>query len=622
MQGQGLFTGAQLTHVRERWNNTHYLQTESGYNDDVAFHKNKAAQFKKDVVTDGKKDRGRWDWMPDNIVIGDNTGSPNALRSPCGDCTGNLHSAALQAFIENDKQLALGVWKELNWLANFDNLDASNGGSERPSGSPSRPNSKHGTKKRFPYNESFDSHPFFMSFSKLEQYAHSLGLIYDLIKDEDIFKQQKDFVYWWFRDWAEFAYSSAVKRQQTYITQDISKFDNNYKNSSHYSGQGKAQTHSYYNSSGGNAKLRLSTMQSGGYSNRNFDRIAWIAAYGTYFNSAKHRDYAFNMFKSAIQCGMFADGTWNEWYRSHKDSTNTGGDYTWTTLTHFVVMAQGHAVAVHNGFEGVVDAGKYYNYVTSEGSDERCKNYASDSTSGGQKGILAMIKNLGKHYTEFVGQRHSEAGKKYDLKGLPFHLPVAMANTWYNDQEVYDFYNYIDDWGHVNLNPNKSANIRSPHTMGHAWGMGQAVGGLFPYGRLENFVFNTMELEILAREAEEITETSFNWCWGANMGMTGQVEYRRKGFNEDWTESNKENSFLDFHRQRLSGFQEGTTYEIRAKGESADGQSIVDVISEVRTLGEGPEPPEPPTPEPEKAKIVIRVKGNIDVDVKVIRDDD
>ncbi len=598
MQGQGLFTDAQIFHLVDRWNNSHYLTTESGYNDDVAFHKAKAKQFRKDVITDGKKDRGRWDWMPSNIVIGDNTGSPNALKSPCGECIGNIHSAALQAFIEVDKELALGVWKELNWLANFNNLDATN-------------------KSKYPWNESFDSHPFFMSFSKLEQYTHSYGLIYELIKNESVYNSQKDKVNSWFKGWADFALNTAAKRQQVYITQDISKFDDNYKNSSFYSGAGNNQTHSYFDSKGKNGKLRLSTMQSGGYSNRNFDRIAWIAAYGTYFNSAEHRDYAFNMFKSAIQCGMFADGTWNEWYRSHSGSTNLGGDYTWTTLMHFVVMAQGHAVAVYNGFEGVVDAGKYYNYKTDQGTDQRCKNYASDSTSGGEKGILAMIKNLGKHYNEFVGQRHSESGKKYDLKGLPFHLPVAMANTWYNDIELYNFYNYVGDFAHVNLNPNKSANIRSPHTMGHAWGMGQAVGALFPYGRLEGYVFNTedMELQITDRGAEEITEEGFNWCWSANIGMTGQVEYRKKG-NGAPTEGAVESNFLTFHRQRIRGLQPGTIYEIRAKGESADGQSITDIISEVRTLGDSPEPPEPPAPEKKKITITITIEGDAEFEVK------
>ena len=501
IEGNGLFTDSQKVEMVKRWNDPEstFPGNQVGYNSDVVYHKESAAEFYSDVITNSGPDRGRYTWMdsePSGVIIGNGKASPNALRSPCGKCIGNIHSAAIRAYLENDIVLAMAVWSELHALALDDKLDASNGGIEREFGEPKRENPTFGTVRRHNYDADHDTHPYFMWASKLEQYLHSYGIIYDLIKQDSNYKSQEQIVNYWFKDWADFMMSVSDNRAKRYLGEKWRKFSRDYKNSTFYSGAGKNQTHAYFDSNGNNGQLRISTAQSGALSNRSFDRVAFIAAFGTYFNSPIHRDFAFDYFKAGIQIGMFPDGTWNEWYRSHDGKTNLGGDYTFTTLMHFVIMAQNHAVAVNNGFKGVSDPGKYYDYVTSEGSDERMPAYASSSTSGGKKGILLGLMNLSKYYRSkdsdgYINIRYNEAGKSYNLRGLPFHLPTAIANTYYKNQGLYDFYKFIPSagYGSVKLKPNKSANIRGPHTMGISWGMGQTIGGLFPYGEMESHVF-------------------------------------------------------------------------------------------------------------------------------------
>ncbi len=510
--GNGMVTPPQKVEILKRWNNLTgtFPTTQTGYSNTGQEIKDGAATFRLDVITNGVADRGRYNWMysGSGAIPNSNTYSPSTVWSPCGTCKQNIHYAAWEAYLNDDTALALAVWGELYAVASDDNLDYSNGGSARSGGEPPRNNPTHGTATRYVYTgqANNDSHPFFILASKMEQYLHTYGIIYDLIKNDATFQSQEQFVNWWFKDYADLMYDNCQNRFDQYLGPKSTwqNFSNDWRNSSPYSGAGNNQTHAYFNSSGSTGFYRIGTLQSGSWSNRMWDKIAYVGAFGTYFNDATYQTWAFDAFKGFLQTGVFADGTPSEWYRSYGgpnlSEVTKGMDYISTTMMHITAMAHNHAVAVYNGFPGVTDLGKFYDYSTSEGTDERCTAYAAASTSGGNKSILSVLKHVRLYYLSganggYADNRYNENGYAYNLtssgRNMTRPLPAAMANQYYNDQDLKDWYLMETSLGYRQADTDVSAQNFRPSDMGESWGKAGAMGASFGQGLLEGITFST-----------------------------------------------------------------------------------------------------------------------------------
>ena len=489
--GNALLTPSQKEQLITRKSLTSglYISTEQGFFGDWNFIKNRANVFLNDVQS-GNGDSGRWEnFSAENGEIG--TINPSSIQGPSPlEVNDNIHYAALIAYLDNDITLARAVFNELVIVANDDQLDASNG--------TTKVNDTFGTTIRFNYAYNSSGNPWFLSATKIQKYIESYGLIYSLIKDDDFFDDNAQRVEQFFADWNNFmkqitnnlmtgfvgdnwlngvfTSSTTLEPEEGLVTQPFTHLDEN------------------------NQPINRTTiLQNGAFNNRVWDFVGLVHTYGVYFNDADSRDVSWAYFKLFLEFNVFADGTLSEWYRSYAGNGNQGFVYNYSTLLHITRTAQLHAIAVENNLAGVKDRGKYYDYTTSIGTDEKIPNYPGDSTSGGMKGIYQMITNLSRYHRlpedgGYIGLRKAEDLENYNGDKFVWSVLPAIANTYYQTQPLTDYMKFDISKGYPGPDTNRGnqgASGWGPWSE-HSWGAAGAAYGIGLYADLEP-IFNAVE---------------------------------------------------------------------------------------------------------------------------------
>jgi len=503
VKGTALFTETQRVSLIERKNNTSglFISTQDGFFGDWNHIKAAAVTFMDDVKNNGG-DSGRWDNFSDvlgdiGVLPGNNTVEPRPMFGAIGaySVSDNIHYAAIIANLDNNQELAAYVFKELLAVANDDKLDSSNG--------TSKTNDTFGTTIRFNYSYSGADNPWFISAAKITKYIESYGLIYRLIENDPVIYNATDVqrVEQFFADWHDFIKTISAN----YITGTLGpNWRNNQITLGDYQKQfldlatdnSQPYTHYDQNNVGFN---HLTRMQASAFNNRVWDFIELVHTYGIYFGDADSRNLSSTFFKLFLKLCIFPDGTQAEWYRAYNSSaTNSVGkptqgfNYTYLTLAHVVKFAQTHAIAAHNGIPGVTDAGYYYDYVTSEGTDELIDDYPQEatSTSGGHKGIYQMLINQSKYHRPpshggFEGLRFSERGLNnspnivFNGDQQVYSVVPAMANTYYQTDELRDYAFFSSGAGYPGpisfTSGAKNWGAWAEHSWG-AWGTAYGIG--------------------------------------------------------------------------------------------------------------------------------------------------
>jgi len=492
--GQAFLTASQKAQLQDRKARESglYISTEQGFFGDWNFIKNRAEVFRADSRT-STGDSGRWaNFSSENGEIG--TIAPTNVISPVPlSVNDNIHYAALVAHLDDDIELAQAVFKELVIVANDDQLDASNGTTKH--------NATFGTTIRFNYEYRSSGPPWFASAAKIQKYIESYALVYPIVKNDPFFQGNVERVEQFFEDWHNYMkqisdnllrgfvgdnWRQGLYEQDTILEPADASFSQPF-------------THLDENNQPVN---RTTILQNGAFNNRVWDFIGLVSSYGVYFNNADSRNFTWSYFKLFLELNVFPDGTLSEWYRSYDGSPNQGFVYNYATLLHIIRVAQKHAVAVENGLPGVQDRGKYYDYTTSIGSEEKSDNYPGDSTSGGQKGILTMLINLSRYHRSpedggYIGLRKSETLASYDGDRYVWSIVPAIANTYYQRQELTDYMKFDISKGYPGPDSTRgNAGASSWGPWGeHSWGASGTGYGIGVYADLDS-IFSFPEEQI------------------------------------------------------------------------------------------------------------------------------
>lgn len=189
------------------------------------------------------------------------------------------------------------------------------------------------------------------------------------------------------------------------------------------------------------------------FNNRQWDAISYIHSWAVFNNDIDSETWTREFFKNAIKYGLFPDGSWCELFRNRDSDPTLGVFYGYITLGGMVAMA--HLDAIANNFP----LDKLYDYETTEGLVNGSTTLTSSGYLGGSTTDGITKKSL---YTFLKGQsnylRSSVDGGWNDIRffkstdniitplstvGLrqPSVIP-AMANIYYKNQELLDWYNY------------------------------------------------------------------------------------------------------------------------------------------------------------------------------------
>lgn len=353
-----------------------------------------------------------------------------------------------------------------------------------------------GNQTKYPYDQAtrgtiVSNNPFFIMTAKLDKYLIAYSLTYDKMPNGSNFTLLDN----WFLDIANWCnaglddiYVSMIGETPPFA--NIPRAIDNAFVQDNYSGA----TYTHYDSSGNNGVNLIGRLQSTTCNNRMWDFITFLGTYGTLYNNSTFRDKNWELFKYYFQVGVFPDGTSNEWYRASGSSDGSSGmNYITVVAGQIVRNADFHAVAVTNGIPGVSDVGQYYEYTTSIGTDELISGYNQTSTSGGSKGVFAYLDNWRKYFLTpadggFEGVRHTDTGGQINAYRLPYTVVIAMANSYYNNQDFTNFENMDTNEGfkYGNLSypgtyPDgtviRSSGAWGTHGMGTTWGTFGAQGG-------------------------------------------------------------------------------------------------------------------------------------------------
>ncbi|NRD19964.1 T9SS type A sorting domain-containing protein [Winogradskyella eckloniae] len=189
------------------------------------------------------------------------------------------------------------------------------------------------------------------------------------------------------------------------------------------------------------------------FNNRQWDAIGYIHSWAIYNDDIDSETWTREFFKNAIKYGLFPDGSWCELFRNRDSDPTLGVFYGYIALGGMVAMA--HLDAIANNFP----SDRLYDYETTEGLEHGSTTLTTTGYLGGSTTDGVTNKSL---FTFLKGQsnylRSSSDGGWNDIRffkstddiitplstvGLrqPSVIP-AMANIYYNNQELLDWYNY------------------------------------------------------------------------------------------------------------------------------------------------------------------------------------
>lgn len=191
------------------------------------------------------------------------------------------------------------------------------------------------------------------------------------------------------------------------------------------------------------------------YNNRHWDIVTYIHSWAVENNDRDTEEYCRNFFKVFFKYGIFPDGTIWEIMRNTNSNFNSGVGYGMLTMSSLVSMA--HLDAMANHFPDDL----LYDYTTTEGVRKGEIGIASEdayqgsSTTDGEteKGLLMFIKAQSKYLRSEADGGWSDIrfynGNSLDMEGWeqPSTIP-AIANLYYRDQDLVDFYLYNTSVGY------------------------------------------------------------------------------------------------------------------------------------------------------------------------------
>ncbi|SFB72457.1 Putative binding domain-containing protein, N-terminal [Zunongwangia mangrovi] len=211
-----------------------------------------------------------------------------------------------------------------------------------------------------------------------------------------------------------------------------------------------------------NIDFVVTNFQEAIFNNRMFDIVGYIHHWAVNNNDTPKEVAMRNHVKMWCKYAMFTDGTLYEIYRNSSDDRNKGVFYSNITLCHVIDIA--HLDAMANHFPG----DRLYDYETTEGIEQGSINltniiYTGSSTTDGvtPKNIKKAILNVSKYLRSsanggfndlryFEGVPLDSSQRNVENNTFPRYNSIvpAIANYYYNDPELEDYYLYNTDAGY------------------------------------------------------------------------------------------------------------------------------------------------------------------------------
>jgi len=466
----------------------------AGYHDDFTELNARAEDFRTDMAAGGP-DRGAFvNFHTSETLLprysGDNGISTEDPFPASWQADGrgptyshrNIHAAAMKAYATDDATLAGYVFDALLARARDDELDFSNGGSEREAGKPSRSNPTYGTAERYPFGrqETFRAvigqNPYFMLSEKMEGYLIAFLRVYDLIKNTSNYINNGDEVTYWFEDYYRFVKNSADIHFDYWLgsnwrafSQDWDRPTNVFSDNVAYDGPSSV----LYTTSSAAAQ---------GFTNRSTASIAYISSFSKAFptstTATDGNDFAYDAFRGWLAIAIFPDGTGHEHYR-----WDANPDYLYVQYFNWMLIAHTNEVAVEKGYLASSEDDKYYGYSSSMGTDELFVGATFSSTSGGPKTLRVALDGLAKYHRNganggYSSVRYRDNSSLYVTSTNQTVLPAMYLAYDPTDEEIQDWFGYESSGGYVNgLNATFQANGLDPHTLENAFGGQGYLGG-------------------------------------------------------------------------------------------------------------------------------------------------
>lgn len=381
---------------------------------------------------------------------------------------GSLHRSALYAYALDDVNVANAIATEILGTFNDNSLTTN-----------------------FWLNTAANSHwgneySLFVQSAKVKKLKDSYYLIKNL--QDVLTTSEKNTIAQWFSDYKDLAYAWAFERFNTlwgtgWETNGFSTFHHE---EIYHDTPGLSTPYPIENSDGSVNYDYVMTLAQDAFSNRILDHMSYLHSWAVTNDDINLQIFCREYFKNAIRYAVFSDGTFWELIRntnSYNDNT-LGVFYTNVTLTGFVYMA--HIDAMSNNFPN----DRLYDFETTdgilEGSTTITTNpYPGSSTTDGvtlkslktvlkaQSNYLRSSANGGWNDTRYYdGAPMSTVGKRQNS------VLAAIANLYYKDQDLKDYYLYNTSVGYP---------VKVP--IGEGW------GGNEDYGAWQNLIVGSAWFE-------------------------------------------------------------------------------------------------------------------------------
>ncbi|MDV7140216.1 Ig-like domain-containing protein [Maribacter sp. TH_r10] len=201
------------------------------------------------------------------------------------------------------------------------------------------------------------------------------------------------------------------------------------------------------------------------FNNRISESIAFLHSWSINYGDTTYEHLTREWFKNALKYGLFPDGTFWELIRNKNvyNINALGVHYSFSTLQSMVKMAHEDAMAQHYPDDLL------YDYETTEGILNGSTNltptapngYVGSSTTDGvtPKSLKTFIMGQSKYYRSSAKGGWNDIrfydGSPLNMTGLSerdYSIPQAIANLYYKDQDIKDFYLYNTSAGYPSKN--------------------------------------------------------------------------------------------------------------------------------------------------------------------------
>ncbi|WP_291866669.1 hypothetical protein [Maribacter sp.] len=209
------------------------------------------------------------------------------------------------------------------------------------------------------------------------------------------------------------------------------------------------------NSSGvNNPDFGVTWIQNGG-NNRLAESLDFLHNYAIHYNDSSLESYCKDYFKTIMKICVFTNGIFWELYRNYETSTTDWElGISYSTVTAGALTRMAHRDAMKNTTDLL------YDYETTDGilngSSNHSVTYAGGSTTNGStpKGLKLMLTAISKFYRNTANGGWNDVyyndGKALDGGIKRRHSTTfAIANLFYKDQSLQDFYTYNQSVGYA-----------------------------------------------------------------------------------------------------------------------------------------------------------------------------